>query len=112
MRSPLWPRWSTKEIENEPMIAASGVLIRAREAWAADDLETAKRELRRARAEGIDATGDREEAELFASELGLPAQLLPADPPYPNSLRFLAIFELEQRMKSQPRISMSTGTVR
>ena len=101
MGSPLWRTWSMKEIDADPATEASAVLIRAREAWAAGDLETAKRELRRARAEGIDATGDREEAELFAQELGLPSQLLPPDPPYPNSLRFLAIFELEDRMKAR-----------
>jgi hypothetical protein len=90
----------TKKVSNEPVLAASLILMRAREAWSKGDLETAKRELRRARAEGIDSTGDREEAELLASELGLPAQLLPADPPYPNSLRYLAIFELEDNRKA------------
>lgn len=60
----------------------------------------AKRELTRARAEGIDVSADREEAELLAYELGLPHHILPADPPYPNNLRYLAIFELENRAGS------------
>jgi protein kinase-like protein len=100
-RSQLWKAWSMKEIEADPATEASAVLIHAREAWAAGDLETAKNELRRARAEGIDSTGDREEAELFADELGLPSQLLPADPPYPNSLRYLAVFDLEDRARAK-----------
>jgi len=98
MRSDVWRKWSVTEIERDPTVAPSVVLMRAREAWLAGDLETAKQELRRARADDIDATGDREEAELLANELGLPSQVLPADPPYPNVLRYLAIFELAERI--------------
>ncbi|HKR64484.1 MAG TPA: hypothetical protein VJZ00_12200, partial [Thermoanaerobaculia bacterium] len=97
MGSQVWRTWTMKDIEAEPLLAASVVLTHAREAWASGDAAGAQRELRRARAEGVDATGDREEAELLASELGLPSQKLPADPPYPNSLRYLAIFDLDAR---------------
>ncbi|HEV7768275.1 MAG TPA: hypothetical protein VGQ76_24965 [Thermoanaerobaculia bacterium] len=62
-----------------------------------NDAVSAKRELGRARAEGIDQTEQREEAELLAAELGVPSQVLPADPPYPNVLRYLAIFDLATR---------------
>jgi hypothetical protein len=65
----------------------------------------ARLELRRARAEGIDTAEEREEAELLAAELGMPSTLLPPDPPYPNVLRYLAIFDYA-------RISNSTGISR
>jgi hypothetical protein len=110
--SQVWETWDLTEIERDPETASSAILIHAREAFARGDLDTAARELRRARAEGIDGTGDREEAELLASDLGLPAQLLPPDPPYPNDLRYLAIFELETRQKDQLRMSIGTGAVR
>ncbi len=90
-----WRTWNTETIEKEPLLAPVLSLIRAREALAAGDVDTAKRELRRARAEGIDSSEMREEAELLAAELGLPAEVLPADPPYPNPLRYMAIFDLE-----------------
>jgi hypothetical protein len=76
-------------------------LIRAREAAFAGDLERAKVELRRARTEGIDTAEEREEAELLAAELGLPSSRLPPDPPYPNMVRYLAIFDYDR---------ISTGT--
>jgi hypothetical protein len=90
--SETWRAWSTEKIAPEAMS-----LVRAREAFASGDVELAKRELRRSRAEGIEQTELREEAELLAHELGLPSQLLPADPPYPNVLRYVAIFDLEKR---------------
>jgi hypothetical protein len=46
-----------------------------------------------------------EEAELLAAELGLPSTRMPADPPYPNMLRYLAVFDHE-------RISTGTGASR
>jgi hypothetical protein len=95
--SGLWRTWSTDALSREPQLAPAMSLIRAREALAGGDAELAKRELRRSRSEGIDDTELREEAELLAAELGVPSQLLPADPPYPNILRYLAIFDLEKR---------------
>jgi hypothetical protein len=92
--STAWKQWSTAKIENEPLLAPVMSLIRAWEALAAGDREGAARELRRARAEGIDGSEMREEAELLAAELGLPFARLPADPPYPNMLRYMAIFDL------------------
>jgi tetratricopeptide (TPR) repeat protein len=87
-QSPVWLTWSTEGFTSEQMS-----LVRAREAWSAGDREQARRELQRARAEGIDSSELREEAELLAAELGVPSTLLPADPPYPNVLRYLAIFD-------------------
>ena len=95
-----WKLWSTETIEKEPVLTPVMSLIRAREAFAANDVETAKRELRRARAEGIDTSEMREEAELLSLELGLPAEVLPADPPYPNVLRYMAIFDLRAKVSS------------
>jgi serine/threonine protein kinase len=92
MKSPVWTSWKSEELAR-----AASSLVHARELWAAGDADNARRELRRARAEGIDTSELREEAELLAAELGAPSQLLPADPPYPNILRYLAIFDLESR---------------
>lgn len=103
--SPMASTWNVAPIEQEPLLAPAMSLIRAREAWAASDRDRANRELRRARAEGIDTTELREEAELLAAELGLPSQRLLPDPPYPNVLRYLAIFDHEL-------ISIGTGAVR
>ncbi|HYC89510.1 MAG TPA: protein kinase [Thermoanaerobaculia bacterium] len=103
--SPVWKSWSITSLERDPLLAPTVTLIRAREAALAGDTARARLELRRARAEGIDTAEEREEAELLAAELGLPSTLLPPDPPYPNLLRYLAIFD-------HPRISTGTGTSR
>lgn len=95
--STLWRTWSTEALARQPQLAPLMSLIRAREALAAGNAEGAKQELRRSRSEGVDDTELREEAELLASELGMPSQLLPADPPYPNILRYIAIFDLARR---------------
>jgi Protein kinase domain len=95
--SPVWQTWSIDPIAREPQLAPTMSLLRARELTMNGDLENARRELRRARAEGIEGSELREEAELLAAELGMPAQVLPADPPYPNVLRYVAIFDLERR---------------
>jgi hypothetical protein len=92
--SPVWRRWNIGPIVAEKRLAPGVSLLRARESFAAGDEEGSKRELRRARAEGINESELREEAELLAAELGLPYSALPADPPYPNMLRYLAIFDL------------------
>jgi serine/threonine protein kinase len=95
--SDVWRTWSSDSLVRDPQLAPVLSLVRAREALAAGDVELAKRELRRARAESIEQTELREESELLAHELGLPSQRLPADPPYPNVLRYVAIFDLEPR---------------
>ena len=69
-------------------------LIHAREAWAGGDTATASRLLDQSRAEGIDTTWFSEEAVLLASDLGAPARPFRPDPPYPNRLRFIAVWEL------------------
>ncbi|HEX8171131.1 MAG TPA: protein kinase [Thermoanaerobaculia bacterium] len=91
--SDVWKQWNIDAVARDPRLRAELSLVRAREAFAAGDAATARRELARARAEGIDTAEVREEAELLASELGMPSQLLPPDPPYPNVLRYLAIFD-------------------
>jgi hypothetical protein len=110
MRSPEWQRWSVEPIASDPERQPVLSLIRAREAWFRGDLEAAKRELRRARAEGIDGSEMREEAELLAAELGLPSQSLPPDPPYPNVLRFLAIFDQSAAARATVPAPIATST--
>ena len=94
MRSEVWKQWPRPRVEGEVVLSGVGPLVEAREAWAAGNLDAARAGLRRARAEAIDGTGFREEAELLASEIGEPYVVLRPDPPYPNVLRYLAIFDL------------------
>ncbi len=91
LRSDVWKSWPLPPMRDEPSVAP---LVRARELWFAGDRDGALRELRRANAEGIDNTPFREEAELLAAELGQPFQKMPLDTPYPNLMRWLAIFDL------------------
>ena len=93
LRSPVWTRLAKTPVTDEP---GTDSLLAAREAWLAGDLAGARRQLRRAQSEGIETTGQREEAELLAAELGLPSQILPPDPPYPNLVRYAAIFDLQR----------------
>jgi serine/threonine protein kinase len=79
--------------EESPAVAT---LIRARDAWSQTDSVTALRLLQQSRAEGIDATWFSEEAALLAYDLGAPPHTFRADPPYPNRLRFIAIWELRR----------------
>jgi tetratricopeptide (TPR) repeat protein len=70
-------------------------LIRARESWVLGDTATAARLLEQSRSEGIDTTWFAEEAALLAMDLGAPPQKgFRCDPPYPNRLRFVAVWEL------------------
>jgi hypothetical protein len=69
-------------------------LIKARDAWSQNDPATALRLLQQSRSEGIDATWFSEEAALLAYDLGGPTRAFRADPPYPNRLRFIAIWTL------------------
>ncbi|HJQ39293.1 MAG TPA: protein kinase [Thermoanaerobaculia bacterium] len=100
LRSDAWKSWPLPPMRDEPSVAP---LVRARELWFAGDRDGALRELRRANAEGIDATPFREEAELLAAELGQPFQKMPLDTPYPNLMRWLAIFDLPPAPLPPPR---------
>ena len=79
------------DAEESPSVAT---LIKARDAWSQKDAATASRLLQQARSEGIDATWFSEEAALLAYDLGGPPRAFRADPPYPNRLRYIAIWEL------------------
>ncbi len=57
----------------------------------------AARLLRQSRLEGVDQTYFAEEAALLGSDLGEPPVHLWVDPPYPNLLRFAAVWELDRR---------------
>jgi hypothetical protein len=74
--------------------SAVATLIRARDAWSQKDPAAASRLLEQARSEGIEATWFSEEAALLAYDLGAPPRTFPPDPPYPNRLRFIAVWEL------------------
>ena len=95
--SDVWRSWPRPRVENDAVMTGAGPLIDAREARFAGNNGAALQNVRRARAEGIDGTGLREEAELLANELGEPSTLLRPDPPYPNIFRYLAIFDLAAR---------------
>jgi serine/threonine protein kinase len=69
-------------------------LIKARDAWSQNDVATASHLLEQSRSEGIDTTWFTEEAALLAYDLGEPSRSFRPDPPYPNRLRFIAIWEL------------------
>jgi hypothetical protein len=74
-------------------------LLAAREAWSRGDNATAARLLRQARSEGADGAWFAEEAALLDYDLGAPPRTFRPDPPYPNRLRFIAVWEL-----GQPRV--------
>jgi hypothetical protein len=71
-------------------------LVAAREAWSRGDNPTAARLLQQARAEGVDSAWFAEEAALLGKDLGEPARRFRPDPPYPNRMRFIAVWELER----------------
>jgi hypothetical protein len=50
--------------------------------------------LQQARSEGIEVTWFSEEAALLAYDLGGPPRAFRPDPPYPNRLRYIAVWEL------------------
>jgi hypothetical protein len=78
-------------------------LIKARDAWSQRDFANAARLLHESRAEGIDTTWFTEEAALLAYDLGEPPRSFCPDPPYPNRLRFIAVWELARsRRQSAP----------
>ncbi|HXH92827.1 MAG TPA: serine/threonine-protein kinase [Thermoanaerobaculia bacterium] len=74
--------------------SAVATLIKARDAWSQKDPAAASGLLEQARSEGIEATWFSEEAALLAYDLGAPPRTFPPDPPYPNRLRFIAVWEL------------------
>ena len=74
--------------------SAVATLIKARDAWSQKDPAAASRLLEQARSEGIEATWFSEEAALLAYDLSAPPRMFPPDPPYPNRLRFIAVWEL------------------
>ncbi|HKO58223.1 MAG TPA: serine/threonine-protein kinase [Thermoanaerobaculia bacterium] len=69
-------------------------LLAAREAWALGDKALAARLLQQARAEGVDTAWFAEEAALLAKDLGEAPRPFRPDPPYPNHMRFIAVWEL------------------
>jgi hypothetical protein len=71
-------------------------LIAAREAFQRGDVSRAAQLLHQSRSEGVDSTWFAEEAALLDYDLGAPAKPFKADPPYPNRLRFLAVWELRR----------------
>lgn len=79
----------------------AGSLLAAREAWSREDAGESQRLLRQSRAEGIDSTWFAEEAALLDYDLGNPARAFKADPPYPNRLRFIAVWELGRARASR-----------
>jgi tetratricopeptide (TPR) repeat protein len=91
------PRVASSELDEDAGVAS---LVAAREAWARNDAQSAIRLLQQARSEGVDATWFSEEAALLAYDLGAPPRAFRADPPYPNRLRFIAIWEMGRRRPS------------
>ncbi|HEV7486578.1 MAG TPA: serine/threonine-protein kinase [Thermoanaerobaculia bacterium] len=76
-------------------------LIKARDAWSHKDFVNASHLLQESRSEGIDTTWFTEEAALLAYDLGEPPRSFRPDPPYPNRLRFIAIWELTRPRRSR-----------
>jgi hypothetical protein len=93
------PRVAASELDEDAGVAS---LVAAREAWARGDATSATRLLQQARAEGVDATWFAEQAALLAYDLGGPPRAFRPDPPYPNRLRFIAIWEM-----TRPRPSVT-----
>lgn len=69
-------------------------LLAARQAMQRGDRAAAAQLLQQSRSEGIDTTWFAEEAALLDADLGAPRRTFKADPPYPNRLRFLAVWQL------------------
>ena len=88
------PRVAASELDEDAGVAT---LVAAREAWARGDALSATRLLQQARSEGVDATWFSEQAALLAYDLGGPPRTFRPDPPYPNRLRFIAIWEMGRR---------------
>jgi tRNA A-37 threonylcarbamoyl transferase component Bud32 len=85
--------WTDRDIDGDSHAGVAS-LIAAREAFTRGDAASALRLLQQARAEGVDAGWFAEEAALLAHDLGQPSRAFRPDPPYPNRLRFIAVWEL------------------
>ncbi|HEY0553350.1 MAG TPA: winged helix-turn-helix domain-containing protein [Thermoanaerobaculia bacterium] len=93
-------------ITSQPELLGVRSLLLARRAFQKpEDRAEAARLLRQSRLEGVDQTYFAEEAALLGSDLGAPPAHLWVDPPYPNLLRFAAVWELDRRRaaRSAPR---------
>jgi DNA-binding winged helix-turn-helix (wHTH) protein len=92
-------RAAAGRITSEPELLGVRSLLLARIAFQASETGRAEaaRLLRQSRLEGVDQTYFAEEAALLASDLGAPPAHLWIDPPYPNLLRFAAVWELDRR---------------
>ena len=97
MHSPSVPRVAPNEDLQEDFGVPS--LVAARQAWSRGDVASAARLLQQSRSEGVDATWFAEQAALLAYDLGGPSRAFRPDPPYPNRLRWIAVWEL-----SRPRL--------
>jgi DNA-binding winged helix-turn-helix (wHTH) protein len=86
-------------IPSEPELLGVRSLLLARIAFQEGERSEAARLLRQAHSEGIDQTYFAEEAALLGSDLGEPPAQLWVDPPYPNLLRFAAVWELDRRLR-------------
>ena len=91
-RGDLIPKIDPREKLDEDLGVPS--LIAARAALARGDAPSATRLLQQARSEGIDSTWFAEQAALLAYDLGAPPRAFRPDPPYPDRLRFVAIWEM------------------
>ena len=92
-------------IASEPELLGVRSLLLARIAFQGPEggRAEAARLLRQSRLEGVDQTYFAEEAALLASDLGEPPAHLWVDPPYPNLLRFAAVWELDRRRAAVAR---------
>lgn len=78
----------------DPSYAGVGELLRAWQAFADGDRDTARHGLARARLEGVAATYFAEHAQLLGARIGEPPARCTVDPPFPNSVRIAACVEL------------------
>jgi len=98
VHSPSVPHVKPGEDLQEDFGVAS--LVAAREAWSRGNNAAATRLLQQARSEGVDSTWFAEQSALLAYDLGAPPRTtFKPDPPYPNRLRFVAIWELGRSAK-------------
>jgi tRNA A-37 threonylcarbamoyl transferase component Bud32 len=81
------------------IVSGLASLVAARDRWASGDAAGAARLLRQSRSEGVDSTWFAEEAALLDYDLGAPPRVFKPDPPYPNRLRIIAVWELAGERK-------------
>jgi hypothetical protein len=73
-------------------------LLAARAAFSQGDGALAARLLQQARAEGVESAWFAEEAALLGKDLGEAPRPFRPDPPYPNRMRFIAVWELARNV--------------